>query len=152
VLRQGRGLPRKKLIEAFREDVHSVLLGTESFWAGVDVPGEALSCLVIDRLPFPNPSNPVVHMISERTRGAFMTYSVPRTIIALKQGVGRLLRRVTDRGVVVCLDPRFNPNSRSAKRYSGLIRGSLPRFAAVAYDVAAIAEFLDNPSFKAVGR
>lgn len=121
VLRQGE-LPRTQLIEAFRKDVRSVLLGTESFWAGVDVPGEALSCVVIDRLPFPSPDDPLLDALSERDPAWFRNVSLPRAIIAFKQGFGRLIRARTDRGVVVVLDQRL-----IAKRYGRLFLRSLPR-------------------------
>jgi ATP-dependent DNA helicase DinG len=106
ILKQG-DRSRTDLIEEFRRDVHSVLMGTESFWAGVDVPGEALSCVIIDRLPFQTPSDPVLNAISERNSDWFMSHSVPKAVIAFKQGVGRLIRRITDRGVVVLLDRRI---------------------------------------------
>lgn len=106
ILKQG-DKPRTALIEEFRSDIHSVLLGTESFWAGVDVPGEALSCVVIDRLPFQTPCDPILDAIAERDEDWFMSYSVPKAVIAFKQGFGRLIRRITDRGVVVVLDRRL---------------------------------------------
>lgn len=106
ILKQG-DKPRTALIEEFRSDVRSVLLGTESFWTGVDVPGEALSCVIIDRLPFQTPDDPVLNAISERSTDWFMAYSVPKAVIAFKQGFGRLIRRTTDRGVVVLLDRRI---------------------------------------------
>jgi ATP-dependent DNA helicase DinG len=105
VLKQGQA-PRTKLVEDFKKDVSSVLLGCESFWAGVDVPGEALSCVVIDRLPFPTPDDPIVDAIAERDKNWFFTYAVPRAIIQVKQGAGRLIRSVTDRGCIVILDQR----------------------------------------------
>lgn len=106
VLKQG-DLPRQELTRIFREDLSSVLLGTDSFWTGVDVPGEALTCLVIDRLPFTNPSDPVCDAISERDKSAFMNYHVPKAIIKFKQGIGRLIRAKTDTGVIVILDSRI---------------------------------------------
>jgi len=106
ILRQG-DKPRTTLVEEFRNDVHSVLLGTESFWTGVDVPGESLSCVVIDRLPFQTPDDPVLNAISERDKDWFMSYSVPKAVIAFKQGFGRLIRKSGDRGVVVLLDRRI---------------------------------------------
>ncbi|MBN1773204.1 MAG: DEAD/DEAH box helicase family protein [Deltaproteobacteria bacterium] len=120
VLKQG-DMPRTALIEEFRRDVGSVLLGTESFWAGVDVPGESLSCVVIDRLPFPTPDDPVLDAITQRDRRWFTNYSVPRAVIAFKQGFGRLIRTVTDRGVVVVLDRRL-----VTKPYGRLFTDSLP--------------------------
>lgn len=106
VLRQG-DMPRTQLVEEFRKDVASVLLGTESFWAGVDVPGESLSCLVIDRLPFLTPADPVLDAVSERDRNWFGSYSLPRAVISFRQGAGRLIRRVDDRGCIVVLDRRI---------------------------------------------
>jgi ATP-dependent DNA helicase DinG len=106
ILKQG-DKPRTTLIEEFRNDIHSVLLGTESFWTGVDVPGETLSCVIMDRLPFQTPDDPVLNAISERDEDWFMAYSVPKAVIAFKQGFGRLIRRTTDRGVVVLLDRRI---------------------------------------------
>lgn len=120
ILRQGER-PRTALVEDFRKDVRSVLLGTESFWTGVDVPGESLSCVVIDRLPFQTPDDPVLDAISSRNPRWFMTYSVPRAVIAFKQGFGRLIRRTSDRGVVVLLDRRI-----VAKPYGRIFLASLP--------------------------
>ncbi|OGO08170.1 MAG: hypothetical protein A2Y61_00365 [Chloroflexi bacterium RBG_13_60_13] len=105
VLRQG-DLPRTELARIFKEDVHSVLFGTASFWTGIDVPGEALTGLVIDKLPFPHPEDPVVNAICERDPQAFNNYLVPRAILTLRQGVGRLIRSQRDIGVVVLLDRR----------------------------------------------
>ena len=87
----------------FKEDVGSILLGTESFWTGIDVAGEALTGLVIDKLPFPPPDDPVIDAICERDPRAFDNYLVPLAIIALRQGVGRLIRCKTDVGVAVIL-------------------------------------------------
>jgi ATP-dependent DNA helicase DinG len=120
ILRQG-DMPRTALVKAFREDKDSVLLGTESFWAGVDVPGEALSCVVIDRLPFPSPEDPILDAISERDRQWFRHYSLPRAVIAFKQGFGRLIRSASDRGVVVVLDHRL-----VTKPYGSVFIHSLP--------------------------
>jgi ATP-dependent DNA helicase DinG len=106
VLRQGDA-PRSQLVAQFRQDVSSVLLGTESFWAGVDVPGESLSCVVIDRLPFPHPEDPVVDAMTALDRNAWASFCLPRALIAFKQGFGRLIRSASDRGVVVVLDNRI---------------------------------------------
>ena len=107
ILVQGDA-PRTMLVDHFRSDVSSVLLGTASFWEGVDVPGEALSCVVIDRLPFATPDDPVLDVITERDpRGWFSKWSMPKAIIAFRQGFGRLIRSTRDRGVVVCLDRRL---------------------------------------------
>jgi len=108
--RQGE-LPRHSLLRTFREEVSSVLLATASFWEGIDVPGEALSCLIIDRLPFEVPTHPVTRARLEALRAAggnaFNQYSLPRAVLRLKQGFGRLIRQRQDRGVVAILDPRL---------------------------------------------
>jgi len=107
VLVQGEA-PRTDLVEAFRKDTSSVLLGTASFWEGVDVRGEALSCVVIDRLPFSSPDDPIANIITETDpRGWFENWSKPRAVIAFRQGFGRLIRSTQDSGVVVCLDRRL---------------------------------------------
>ena len=120
VLKQGQE-PRTKLITRFKEDVSSVLLGTESFWAGVDVPGEACSVVIIDRLPFPTPDDPVLDVLSSRDRDWFFRYSVPRAMIAFKQGFGRSVRSSACHKVVICLDARL-----STKRYGRDFLRSLP--------------------------
>ncbi len=110
IFRQGEA-PRTVLLEKFRKDTHSVLLATGSFWQGVDVPGEALSCLIIDKLPFDSPGDPLVaariDVINRRNGNPFMEYQVPSAIIALKQGLGRLIRKSSDRGILAVLDKRI---------------------------------------------
>jgi ATP-dependent DNA helicase DinG len=107
---QGAGMPRSKMVDAFKADVNSVIFGADSFWQGVDVPGEALSNVIITRLPFSVPSHPLLEARLEdiRRRGGnpFLEYQVPEAVIKLKQGFGRLIRTKTDRGIVVILDPR----------------------------------------------
>lgn len=107
VMRQGEA-PRTQLIARLKEEIGTVLLGTESFWAGVDVPGEALSVVVIDRLPFPSPEDPMLDAY-ESIHGSrtFKDYSMPRAVIALRQGFGRLIRTTADRGAVVVCDRRI---------------------------------------------
>jgi len=119
ILKQG-DKPRTALVEEFRRDIHSVLLGTESFWTGMDVPGEALSCVVMDRLPFQTPDDPVLNAISERDEDWFMAYSVPKAVIAFKQGFGRLIRHTLDRGVVVLLDRRIVTKAYGRKFLSSI--------------------------------
>jgi ATP-dependent DNA helicase DinG len=110
LLVQGRGA-RAGLIEAFRATPGAVLLGTGSFWEGVDVPGEALSQVIIDKLPFASPGDPLtrarLRQLEERGADPFERYQVPEAALALKQGFGRLIRRAGDRGIVAVLDGRL---------------------------------------------
>jgi len=125
LLRQGGGMPRTRLLKAFREDVTSILFGTNSFWQGVDVPGDSLSHVVITKLPFDVPDRPLVQARTEEIeRGggnSFMEYSLPRAILRLKQGFGRLIRSSEDTGAVTLLDPRI-----VTKRYGRMFLESLP--------------------------
>ena len=111
ILVQGGGAPRSKLLEQFRSTPRSVLFGTDSFWGGVDVPGEALSNVIITRLPFAVPDHPLIEakleLIEERGGDPFTEYSLPEAILKLRQGVGRLIRSKTDRGIIVILDNRI---------------------------------------------
>ncbi len=129
--------PRTKLTDQFRADTSSVLLGTESFWAGVDVQGESLSCVVIDRLPFPSPEDPVLDALSAVSRDTFQTYSIPRAIIQFKQGYGRLIRTTTDRGVIVVLDTRL-----LTKGYGKSFLRSLPAPSGYSRDLQSVEDFL----------
>ncbi len=118
---QGQGASRKQLLENFRTGERIVLLGTRSFWEGIDVPGEALSCLVITRLPFAVPSDPVFAARSEEMDDPFFQYAVPDAILRFRQGFGRLIRTKSDRGVVVVMDRRV-----LTKRYGEMFLRSLP--------------------------
>ena len=117
--------PRAELLERFRQLGNAVLLGTGSFWEGVDVRGEALSCVIIDKLPFASPDDPVLQArataMQEAGRSPFMDYQLPNAVIALKQGVGRLIRDVQDRGVLVLCDTRLR-----SKGYGKIFLSSLP--------------------------
>ena len=111
LLMQGGGAPRSKLLEQFKSTPRSVLFGTDSFWGGVDVPGDALSNVIITRLPFAVPDHPLIEakleLIEERGGDPFTEYSLPEAILKLRQGVGRLIRTKTDRGIIVILDNRI---------------------------------------------
>lgn len=125
ILSQGLSGSRESMTATFKRDIHSVLLGTHSFWEGVDVVGEALSCLVIARLPFQVFTDPVVEARREQVESdgdnAFMGYSLPNAVIRFRQGFGRLIRHKTDRGVVIVADRRM-----VAKRYGKWFQDSLP--------------------------
>jgi DNA polymerase-3 subunit epsilon/ATP-dependent DNA helicase DinG len=118
---QGEGASRHALLETFRNTDQAVLLGTRSFWEGVDVPGEALSVLAIVRLPFDVPSDPIVAARSETYESPFDQYSVPEAILRFRQGFGRLIRTQSDRGIVVIFDRRI-----LSKRYGKAFIDSLP--------------------------
>ena len=123
--KQGGELSRTDMLQAFREDTDSVLFGTSSFWEGVDVRGEALSNVIITRLPFEVPTHPVmearVKQIKESGGNEFFEFSLPEAILRLKQGFGRLIRTQTDNGIVVILDPRIR-----TRNYGKQFLGSLP--------------------------
>ncbi len=126
LLLQGTA-PRNALLNEFRITPNAVLLGTSSFWQGVDVQGEQLSCVIVDKLPFAVPSDPVVaarmKAIEANGGNAFAEYQIPNAVIALKQGFGRLIRSLDDRGVLVLLDPRLQ-----RQRYGRVFMDSLPPY------------------------
>jgi len=138
ILVQGAA-PRTTLLEQFRCTPHAVLLATSSFWQGVDVVGEALSCVIIDRLPFASPGDPVtaarIESITAQGGDAFADYQVPLAILALQQGLGRLIRHRSDRGVLAILDPRLRTMG-----YGRRFLDSLPP-APVTHDLTAVQRF-----------
>jgi ATP-dependent DNA helicase DinG len=138
ILVQGTA-PRSILLEQFRSTPNAVLLATSSFWQGVDVVGEALSCVIIDKLPFASPGDPItaarIEAIKARGDDAFADYQVPLAILALQQGLGRLIRHRTDRGVLAILDPRLRTMG-----YGRRFLESLPP-APVTQDLAAVERF-----------
>jgi ATP-dependent DNA helicase DinG len=125
LLVQGGALTRHKMVEEFRNDERSVLFGTDSFWAGVDVPGSALTNVIVTRLPFAVPDHPLtasrLELIEANGGNPFMEYSVPEAILKLRQGVGRLIRSAKDKGIVAILDNRI-----VTRRYGRIFLGALP--------------------------
>ena len=122
VYEQGEGASPNTLLETFRETEKAVLLGTRAFWEGVDIPGEALSILVIVKLPFDVPSDPIIAARSETFEDPFNEYHLPEAILRFRQGFGRLIRTQSDRGVVAVLDKRI-----LSKRYGRSFLNSLPQ-------------------------
>ena len=125
LLVQGDGQSRSALLHDFKENVESVLLGTDSFWTGVDVPGEALSHVIVTKIPFESPSNPLTEArmedITARGGNSFRDYSLPEALLKFRQGVGRLIRSKTDTGIITLLDSRI-----TAKYYGERFMLALP--------------------------
>jgi ATP-dependent DNA helicase DinG len=135
VLVQGQ-LPKRQLLQMFVTQPRSVLVGSQTFWEGIDVPGDALQCVLIDKLPFPPPNDPLVEArvkrIEAEGRNAFSDYFVAEAAVSLKQGAGRLIRSETDRGLLVVCDPRM-----STMNYGRRLRGALPEMTRVDTEAAA---------------
>jgi ATP-dependent DNA helicase DinG len=141
LLLQGTA-PRSALLERFKNTESAVLFATASFWQGVDVPGEQLSCVIVDRLPFAVPSDPIVaarvRALQEDGRNPFAEFQVPQAVLALKQGFGRLIRTKTDRGVLALLDTRLQ-----RMPYGKIFLESLPRYGTT-QDLTEVARFLEG--------
>ena len=137
VLMQGQ-IPKRQLMQQFMAQPRSVLVGSQSFWEGIDVPGDALQCVLIDKLPFPPPSDPLVEARVKRLeaqgRNAFADYFVAEAAVSLKQGAGRLIRSETDRGLLVVCDPRM-----AGMNYGRRLRQALPAMTRVASEEEALA-------------
>jgi ATP-dependent DNA helicase DinG len=134
--------PRSTLLERFRNTPNAVLFATATFWQGVDVQGSQLSCVIIDKLPFAVPSDPIVaarvRALQEDGRNPFAEYQVPEAVLALKQGFGRLIRSKTDRGILAILDNRI-----TRMQYGKIFLESLPDYAKTE-DIAEVSRFMEN--------
>jgi ATP-dependent DNA helicase DinG len=141
LLLQGTA-PRSTLLDRFRSTPNAVLFATATFWQGVDVPGAQLSCVIIDKLPFAVPSDPIVaarvRALQEDGRNAFAEYQVPEAVLALKQGFGRLIRSKSDRGILAILDNRIQ-----RMQYGRIFLESLPEYSTT-QDLAEVARFMQN--------
>jgi ATP-dependent DNA helicase DinG len=141
ILVQG-AMPKSNLLDRFRKKDRALLLGTSSFWEGVDVRGDALACVIIDKLPFESPDDPVLRARSraiEETGGnPFLDYQLPNAVLTLRQGIGRLIRDVTDRGVLMLCDPRL-----FSKSYGRLFLRSLPPIP-ITRDLQSVEDFLQD--------
>jgi ATP-dependent DNA helicase DinG len=129
-------------LERFKNTPAAVLFATSSFWQGVDVPGEQLSCVIVDRLPFAVPSDPIVaarvRMLQEDGRNPFAEFQVPQAVLALKQGFGRLIRTKADKGVLVLLDSRIR-----RMPYGKIFLESLPQYGTT-FELNEVARFLNS--------
>jgi len=141
ILAQGSA-PRSQLLNQFRSTPHAVLFATSSFWQGVDVVGDALSCVIVDKLPFASPSDPItaarIDLVRARGGDPFAEYQVPLAILALQQGLGRLIRHRRDRGVLAILDPRLR-----TKGYGRRFIASLPP-APIVHELDQVQAFFSN--------
>jgi ATP-dependent DNA helicase DinG len=141
LLQQGTA-PRSILLDRFRSTPNAVLFATASFWQGVDVPGAQLSCVIIDKLPFAVPSDPVVaarvRALQEDGRNAFAEFQIPEAVLALKQGFGRLIRARTDRGILAILDNRIQ-----CMQYGKIFLESLPDYKTT-QDLAEVVRFMES--------
>ena len=129
---QGEGMSRTAMLNAFKKDINSVIFGTSSFWMGVDVPGEALSNVIITKLPFAVPSHPLnkarAEKVEEAGNSSFLHYSLPEAVLKFKQGIGRLIRKKNDKGIIVILDSRI-----VNKHYGKMFIKSIPECPHIIY-------------------
>ncbi len=141
VVAQGLDGTRRQLLASFVENPRTVLLGTSTFWEGIDVPGDALQCVIIAKLPFAVPTDPLVRARTAELRDPFGSYVLPEAVIRLRQGFGRLIRSGTDRGVVVIADSRLQTRDYARRFLEALPPANVAR-EPVSGVVARVAEFV----------
>jgi ATP-dependent DNA helicase DinG len=142
---QGEDGPKNVLTQQFRDAKNGILLGVSSFWVGVDIQGDALSCVIITKMPFERPDEPfneaMKEYLEQQGGSYFKDCDLPRATTMIRQGFGRLIRTKRDRGIVVILDPRLNPSSKLKKRYGDAVLDSLPE-CTICYELKDVADFL----------
>lgn len=150
---QGIDGVKNVITQKFRKAGNAILLGVASFWVGVDIQGEALSCVIITKMPFERPNDPFNEAMKEyldkQGKSYFKDCDLPRATTKIRQGFGRLIRTKKDKGVVVILDPRLNPNSRLRKQYSNPVLNSLPP-CTISYDEAQVIKFLNEKNIQKI--
>lgn len=148
LLAQGTSGARHAILDQFKKNSGMILLGTDSFWEGIDVPGDACEVVVIPRLPFPVPTHPLTQAVSKRMEAlngeSFFSYSIPEAVIKFRQGAGRLIRTTTDRGALVVLDSRIISKGYG-KQFVRSLEGDFRTFSDSGAMVGAIKEFFNNP-------
>ena len=144
---QGEDGPKNVLTQQFRAAKNGLLLGVSSFWVGVDIQGDALSCVIITKMPFERPDEPfneaMKEYLEQQGGSYFRDCDLPRATTMIRQGFGRLIRTKRDRGVVVILDPRLNPSSRFKKQYGNAVLDALPE-CSISYDLTEVVDFLQK--------
>jgi DNA polymerase-3 subunit epsilon/ATP-dependent DNA helicase DinG len=135
LLGQGLDGTRRQILASFLANQRTVLLGTSSFWEGIDVPGDALRCVVVAKLPFAVPSDPLVHARTETLADPFGQYVLPQAVLRLRQAFGRLIRRGSDRGAVVLCDERLR-----SREYGERFLRALPPAAVATLPIADVGE------------
>ena len=148
LLAQGFSGTRNSMLDQFRLSSRMILLGTDSFWEGIDVPGEACEIVVIPRLPFPVPTHPLTQAIAKKTEEvngeSFFSFSIPEAVIKFRQGAGRLIRSTTDRGALIVLDSRIITKGYG-KQFSRSLDGEFRCFETCDDMIEQVSNFFFNP-------
>lgn len=147
ILSQGSSASRQNILDQFKQNQNMILLGTDSFWEGIDVPGEACEIVIVPRLPFPVPNHPLTVAICERMEQingeSFMSYSVPEAVIKYRQGTGRLIRTINDRGALIVLDNRILTKGYG-KQFIKALNADFKNFENVSNMISSVKDFFDS--------